>query len=198
MTAAERLFAEQGLVAVSNRQISEAAGLGNNTAVSYHFGSKSGLVRAIMRDHADATERIRERRLAQCSGSADLRDWVGCLVRPSCEHMAELGVPSWHGRFAVQAMADPVLRAIAIDEALERPPLRRALAELADRLTAVPLQVRAERADMARHLILQTCAERERALADGAATRHPSWTRTADTLTDAVVGLFLAPVTARP
>ncbi|MFF9351872.1 TetR/AcrR family transcriptional regulator [Streptomyces sp. NPDC014734] len=198
MTAAERLFAEQGLVAVSNRQISEAAGLGNNTAVSYHFGSKSGLVRAIMRDHADATEHIREHHLARCADSADIRDWVGCLVRPSCEHLADLGVPSWHGRFAVQAMADPVLRATAIDEALERPPLRRTLEGLAAHLTAVPLTVRAERADMARHLILQTCAERERALADGIGARHASWTRTADTLTDAVVGLFLAPVTTRP
>ncbi|MFJ9680657.1 TetR/AcrR family transcriptional regulator [Streptomyces sp. NPDC101194] len=198
MAAAERLFAEQGLVAVSNRQISDAAGLGNNTAVSYHFGSKSGLVRAIMRDHADATEAIRERHLARCATSNDIRDWVGCLVRPSCEHLAELGVPSWHGRFAAQAMADPVLRAIAIDEALERPALRRTLEGLAARITDVPLQVRAERADMARHLILQTCAERERALADGTATRHTSWTHTADTLADAVVGLFLAPVTVRP
>ncbi|WP_335934897.1 TetR/AcrR family transcriptional regulator [Streptomyces sp. PTD5-9] len=198
MTAAERLFAERGLAAVSNRQVGEAAGLGNNTAVSYHFGSKQGLVRALMRDHADATERIRGRHLARCAGSTDIRDWVGCLVRPSCEHLAELGVPSWHGRFAVQVMADPALRAIAVDEALERPPLRRTLEGLAACLTAVPLQVRAERADMARHLILQTCAERERALADGTGARHASWDRTADTLTDAIAGLFLAPVTPRP
>ncbi|MFE1785580.1 TetR family transcriptional regulator [Streptomyces sp. NPDC059506] len=32
LTAAERLFAEQGLYAVSNRRISAAAGQGNNTA----------------------------------------------------------------------------------------------------------------------------------------------------------------------
>ncbi|HEX2214632.1 MAG TPA: TetR family transcriptional regulator, partial [Mycobacterium sp.] len=35
LTAAERLFAEHGVYAVSNRQVSEAAGQGNNAAVGY-------------------------------------------------------------------------------------------------------------------------------------------------------------------
>jgi ferredoxin len=48
---------------------------------------------------------------------------------------------------------------------------------------------------MARHLITHTCAERERALAEGGAPLHPSWERTADALTDAIVGLLTAPVT---
>ena len=52
LTAAEQLFAEHGVVAVSNRQVSEAAGQGNNTAVGYHFGTKADLVRAIARKHA--------------------------------------------------------------------------------------------------------------------------------------------------
>ena len=38
LTAAERLFAEYGVLAVSNRQVGEAAGQGNNAAVGYHFG----------------------------------------------------------------------------------------------------------------------------------------------------------------
>ena len=48
LTTAERLFAEHG-VAVSNRQISEAAGQANNFAVGYHFGTKTDLVLAIVR-----------------------------------------------------------------------------------------------------------------------------------------------------
>ena len=47
LTAAERLYAEHGVFAVSNRQVSEAAGQGNNAAVGYHFGTKTDLVRAI-------------------------------------------------------------------------------------------------------------------------------------------------------
>ena len=38
---AERLFAEHGVFAVSNRQIAEAAGQGNTAVVGYHFGTKT-------------------------------------------------------------------------------------------------------------------------------------------------------------
>ena len=40
LTAAERLFAEHGVFAVSNRQVSEAAGQGNNAAVGYREGPR--------------------------------------------------------------------------------------------------------------------------------------------------------------
>ncbi|MFG2138450.1 hypothetical protein [Streptomyces sp. NPDC048650] len=45
-----------------------------------------------------------------------MRDWVACLVRPGTEHLAELGSPTWYGRFAAQVMTDPVLREVMIDE----------------------------------------------------------------------------------
>jgi hypothetical protein len=51
---------------------------------------------------------------------------------------------------------------------------------------------------MARHLTAQMCAERERALAVGAPTLQPSWDDLATGLIDAIVGLWLAPVTRRP
>src|SRR3954447_16934904 len=88
LVTAERLFAEHGVFAVSNRQISEAAGQGNNAAVNYHFGTKTDLVRAIVRRHAEDTERIRSRMVAEAAGSTSLRDWVACLVRPNAEHLA--------------------------------------------------------------------------------------------------------------
>ena len=72
LTAAERLFAEHGVFAVSNRQVSEAAGQGNNAAVGYHFGTKTDLVRAIEQKHRGPIEQLRERH-----GRADPAD-----VRP--------------------------------------------------------------------------------------------------------------------
>ncbi|MFJ1747673.1 TetR/AcrR family transcriptional regulator [Streptomyces sp. NPDC088116] len=194
MSAAERLFAEHGLIAVSNRQIGEAAGQGNVTAVSYHFGAKAGLVRAVMSKHSEKVERIRQRHLDEIGDSHDLRDWVGCLVRPVPEHLGSLGIPSWYARFAVQVMTDPLMRAMTTDEALTREPLRQTLDGLGRLLEAVPAPVRVERGAMARHLIVHTCAERERALAEGTALLHSSWERTADALTDAIVGLLTAPV----
>lgn len=197
MSAAESLFAEHGLSAVSNRQIGEAAGQGNVTAVSYHFGSKNGLIRAIMAKHTDRIDRIRQRHLERIGDSDDLRDWVGCLVRPVPEHLDALGTPSWYARFAVQVMTDPLMRAITTDEALVRDNVRPILDGLGRCLGALPAQVRAERGNMARHLITHTCAERERALAEGTAPLHASWQHTADALADAIVGLFTAPVTTR-
>ena len=47
--AAERLFALHGIDGVSLRQIAAEAGSANNSAVHYHFGSKTGLIAAIFR-----------------------------------------------------------------------------------------------------------------------------------------------------
>src|SRR3989442_10357534 len=91
LTTAERMFAERGVNAVSNRQVSEAAGQGNNTAVGYHFGTKADLVRAIVRKHATGIEEIRARLLAGIGDSTDVRDWVDCVVRPIPEHLGALG-----------------------------------------------------------------------------------------------------------
>lgn len=53
-----------------------------------------------------------------------------------------------------------------------------------------------ERAAMARHLIVQVCADRERALADGTPTYWPTWHDTATGLIDAIVGMWQSPVSS--
>ena len=195
LVAAERLFAEHGVFAVSNRQVGEAAGQGNNFAVGYHFGTKAELVRAIVRRHAEPMERSREWMLAEIGRSTDVRDWVACLIRPFTEHLAELGVPTWYARFGAQVMTDPGLRRIIIDEALGTEAIQRVLDGLNRCLPALPLAVHLERSAMARTLVTHTCAERERALAEGTPTSRASWEDTATGLVDAITGLWLAPVT---
>jgi AcrR family transcriptional regulator len=198
LAAAERLFAEHGVLAVSNRQVSEAAGQGNNTAVGYHFGTKADLVRAIVRKHVEPMERLRLRMLAEVAGSTDVRDWVACLVRPTAAHLAALGNPTWFARFGAQVMTDPAFRDIMIEEALTAPSLHQILHELNRCLPDLPAEVRAERGDMARQLMVHMYAERERALAEGAPTPRSSWHDAATGLIDALVGLWLAPVTPHP
>src|SRR3954463_1530842 len=87
LVAAERLFAEHGMFAVSNRQVSEAAGQGNNAAVGYHFGAKADLVRAIEEKHRGPVERLRKQMVAELDEPVGMRDWVGCLVCPLTEHL---------------------------------------------------------------------------------------------------------------
>lgn len=196
LDAAERLFAEHGVHAVANRQISEAAGQGNNAAVSYHFGTKIDLVRAIARRHAEPVEVGRLRMIEAIGDSAELRDWVACAVRPVTEHLEALGTPSWYARFIAQVTADPALRAVAAEEFAAGSPSMRRLQEGLDRcLPELPAEVHAERGAMTRHLIAQMSAERERALADNAPTPRASWHDTANGLIDAIVALWQAPVT---
>jgi AcrR family transcriptional regulator len=201
LTVAERLFAERGVFAVSNRQISEVAGLGNNTAVSYHFGTKTDLIRAIMAEHASRMDERRRVLLAEYESSTELRDWVVVTVRPVTDHLAALGTPSWYGRFAAQLMTDPALRDIMTAEALYSPTMRAAAEGLIHRQPGLPAEVRAERHGMIRALMVHTCAERERTLADvgrncADVDAAAAWRSTEAYLVDAIAGLLSAPVSA--
>jgi AcrR family transcriptional regulator len=195
LDAAERLFAEHGVWAVSNRQVAHEAGQGNTAVVGYHFGTKIDLVRAILARHAEPVHHLRERMLAETEGSTDVRDWVACLVRPTAEHLATLGVPSWFARFAAQVATDPALRETTMADALDSPTLRRIVTGLDACLPTLPDEVRREREDISRHLLVHLFAERERAVAEGRPTARASWANAATGLTDAVVGVWLAPVT---
>ncbi|ORX19045.1 TetR family transcriptional regulator [Mycobacterium szulgai] len=195
LVAAERLFAEHGVFAVSNRQVSEAAGQGNNAAVGYHFGTKADLVRAIEQKHRGPVEELREQMVAALPESAQMRDWVACLVRPLTDHLAALGNPTWYARFAAQAMTDPAYQNIIVKDALSSPSLVQVIDGINSCLPDLPIDVRFERNIMARNLLMHTCADLERALAAGTSVPRRSWQAAATGLIDAIVGLWLAPVT---
>lgn len=102
LDAAERLFAVRGVDAVSVRDITEAAGA-NLAAVNYHFGSKHGLVVAIVQRRADQLGQRRSELLdeLEASGSVDLRAVIRAMVLPTAELVAS--DPS--GRFYVSFLA---------------------------------------------------------------------------------------------
>ncbi|MEV7792178.1 TetR family transcriptional regulator [Streptomyces sp. NPDC087512] len=56
--AAEQLFAEQGVHGAQLRDVVALAGQGNPSAVQYHFGSRAGLLDAVMADRQRRTERV--------------------------------------------------------------------------------------------------------------------------------------------
>jgi AcrR family transcriptional regulator len=88
LKAAEQLFAKSGIDAVSIRDITDAAGV-NTAAVHYHFGSKSGLVEALLARWAGELVERRGRMLdrIEAKPKVGLRDVVEVLVWP----MIELG-----------------------------------------------------------------------------------------------------------
>ena len=50
------LFARRGVGGVTARELHDAVGARNESALHYHFGGKDGLVLAILRVHLDAVE----------------------------------------------------------------------------------------------------------------------------------------------
>jgi AcrR family transcriptional regulator len=194
LSAAEVLFAERGMYAVSNRQISEAAGQGNNAAACYHFGTRTDLLRAIESKHREPIEELRTRMVADIGDSTDLRDWVGAFVRPLTDHLAALGTPSWYARFAAQAMADPTYRHVVTKDALTSPMLVQTIDGINRCLPDLPKRVRFERIAMVRNLLMHTCAEHEGALAEHVSHSRSSWPVAGEGLIDAIVGLWRAPI----
>lgn len=91
LRAAERLFARHGVHGVTVRQLNAAAGVRNTSALHYHFGSRDGLVRAIVERHQAVVDAERARRLEGLGEDAPVRDLVALVLEPLA---AELGSPS--------------------------------------------------------------------------------------------------------
>jgi len=83
--AAERLFAERSIEAVSLNEISKAAGQRNSSVCQYHFRNKQGLLRAILDKHVPGIATAREALLEQLRRSGrppGLRALVRAFVQP--------------------------------------------------------------------------------------------------------------------
>jgi AcrR family transcriptional regulator len=110
MEVAERLFATRGIEAVTLREIQEAAGQSNTSVIRYHFGSRDGLIRALIvyRQHSAGADR--QEMLAQMRDEgkeADPRAVVWLLARPLANSInaGEMFVP-----FLARLSEDPRAR----------------------------------------------------------------------------------------
>jgi len=110
LRAAERMIAEGG-ADVPLRDIALAAGQRNNSAVQYHFGSREGLIKAIVERPLDVSETHRLRLLAEHE-AAGLDDTVESLVRilvlPTFSATAE-GTTGYYARFLERVRDHPAV-----------------------------------------------------------------------------------------
>jgi AcrR family transcriptional regulator len=185
---AERLFAEHGIGGVSLRQIGQAAGNANNSAVQYHFGTKDNLIQAIFEYRLPYLTRRRELLVAERRPST-LRSWLECYLMPPLEQAEQ--PDSWYLTFVTQLHRCD--RARLLDRI---PPSARALTEeFFDRLRgllAIPEPVCSNRIAQALTMFLHACADREAERACGNPLL-PYAVHMRDLL-DGLAGFLLAPV----
>lgn len=111
IAAAERIAAEQGLGAMSLRSVQAASGQRNKSAAQYHFGSRDGLIEAVVEARMGPVNERRLELLAALDarpGEPTLRDLATALVVPLAEHTVATPGSHW-ARFLAQGMADPAL-----------------------------------------------------------------------------------------
>ncbi len=77
---AERLFAERGIWTVTNREITEAAGQRNVSALNYHFGSRGQLLGSVLARRGQELDAVRAAGLETLDQGSPTRDLVALLV----------------------------------------------------------------------------------------------------------------------
>ena len=198
--AATRGFAEHGVHTASLLEITRQAGQRNRGAVHYHFGSRTGMLVAVLEQHLELLSQ-RERQLidaARTRPADDLTSAVEALVLPATE-LAELG---GQGRAYLMILAqlveeDPESLDPDVVGALERLGGYEAYALLEERVPPMPDDLRSERLSLVTGFILRAIADRSRS------DEHPAPRRPqldmgpfATTLVAMVVGMLCAPVPA--
>ena len=194
---AERLFAERGIDAVSTRDITRDADA-NSASIHYHFGSKAGLVAAILQWRAADVGAGRAAWLdrIEAAESPTLRDVVEAFVVPTAEMAADTaGGGRYHIGFLAAVLAHPESMPLVI-EAFE-PSFDRIAASFARVTPHLPADVLELRLALAKDMVNRVIGQPEGPVHAWIALRAPGADGPlTDRLVDFLVGAFSAPVSA--
>ncbi len=189
---AERLFASRGIWQVPTREIVEAAGQRNASAVSYHFGSRDGLLDHILTSHGDPIDAERGELLDGLDARTSTAAIVDALVRPMTARLA-----SDSGRRYLRIVNQLAFRfeGSTAENQLLPENVRRALGWLEERPAGLPVEVRHERVRAMVLLMSASLAERARKVGRGIEELNDAAYEA--TLTDVLVGVIEAPASMR-
>lgn len=193
LNAAERLMGERGIAAVSIRDVLEAAQQRNNSAAAYHFGSREGLINALIESRmapVNAARRDHLDRLDAAGRPPQIRELVHALVDPLAD--ATVRRPRSHyGRFLAQSHTDPSWTQ-AVEVSQHGSAYRRLRQQLQVQLVHLPVELRSGRIDRVVTMVIVTLSRWERS---GNTGRVPIAARLQD-LVDSAVAVLEAPVSA--
>ncbi|HYF72325.1 MAG TPA: TetR family transcriptional regulator [Nocardioides sp.] len=163
--AATTAFAEQGVFTASLVEITRRAGQRNRGAVHYHFGSRDGLLVAVIDQHAPALARRESELLerARTRPGDDLASVLEAIVRPAVE-LAETGPAGRRYLMVVGQLVEEFERVHPdVAAALARTGGMPVYELLEARLPAYDDALRAERLALVTSFILRAVADRARA-----------------------------------
>lgn len=100
--AAERLFAERGIDGVALRQVNQLANQRNMSAAHYHFGSREGLVDAVLKYRLPRLDARRHHMLSRTSAVKDIRYYLEAFVMPLVEEFDVRPEGNYYIRFIQQ------------------------------------------------------------------------------------------------
>jgi len=191
LAEAERLFAEVGIWQATTGDVVRAAGQRNASALTYHFGSRQGVLDAVLAEHGNPIDAHRGDLLAELGADADVRAVVSALVRPMTAVLERE-----RGRRYVRIVAQladrfPTWR--RPPEGVDHTHLARAMSLLADRTAGTDDVLREARLVAMIQLMTASLSARAGELEEGRPMldaagyeRH---------LTDVLVGVLAAPAT---
>ncbi|MFI5644206.1 TetR family transcriptional regulator [Kitasatospora sp. NPDC051705] len=187
LRAAEELFATRGVEAALTRDITRLAGQSNPSAVQYHFGSREGLLDAIMAGRQERAEQALAPRLPALA-DADLTGLLGALVAAEATELR-----TERGRHCLRISAQ-VSRSNGVRTRTPHPTLAgggywRLIGLVEERVRTLPEPVRLERIDLTLTLVGAALADRARQYAAGAAPLTDEETFLADLVTVSVAML---------
>ncbi len=194
--AAERLFGEQGIDAVSLRQVNVAAGQKNSSATHYHFGNKETLVSAIYDYRMESVNRRRHEMLEQASGAPSVRSCMEAVVYPIVDEIdGTEGGPNYI-RFLSQMIGNPAVDLNALWSSEHGTALNRILGLLQQCLPDMPAAILGQRFGLCVAQTLHSLADRERLRTNPAIDFTKYGALFAANLIDCQTGAFSAPVSA--
>ncbi|MFJ6773548.1 TetR/AcrR family transcriptional regulator, partial [Kitasatospora sp. NPDC091257] len=158
LRAAEELFATRGVEAALTRDITRLAGQSNPSAVQYHFGSREGLLDAIMAGRQERAEQALAPRLPALADT-DLPGLLGALVAAEATELrTEQGRHCL--RISAQVSHNSGVRTRTPHPTLAGGGYWRLIELVEDRISALPEPIRLERIDLVLTLIGAALADR--------------------------------------
>lgn len=160
--AAEQIIATKGIEALTLRDVQQIAEQRNKSAINYHFGSREGLIEAVVRRQTERMAARRDERMGRLQGPLESQSptaLLDLLISPIMDGVFD-SPHSFEARCLQEFGSRPELVEVMVAAAAESNSAKVRMM-LLDRIDHLPLALRASRIDYAMILVVTLLAQYE-------------------------------------